>query len=377
MAHVAPTVEFNLHDLVGIRLLDPRPGDVRALIRQLGPLQRPLSAPPDLVIRFVERMPAAGTLRTLGMEEAAFSPDAFFVLRGKHKAQTRVRLSLEQPGQGPSEIVCESGLPAVPLLIPLINLIMVSKGVLPLHAAAFTYQGVGAVATGWSKGGKTEALLAFVAQGAHYVGDEWVYLPADDSRALGIPEPIRLWDWYLRQLPDLRGRLSRSDRLRLATLRAIVALHRRVPGMVPGRLARFLERQRYVDLDPRAIFPAERCALAGRFDRLFWMVTHDAPAIEVSPVSGQEIAGRMLHSLLYEWLPFMGWYRMYRFAFPDSRNELVETLEARLAALLAEALAGKPAYTVAHPYPVDLAALFAAMRSLLDDGVPPRGTHDR
>jgi len=342
--------------------------------RQLGPIQRPLSAPPDIVIRFVERMPVTGVLRTLGMGEAAFSADDFFVLRSKHKAQARVSLALDQAGRGPCAIVCESGLPAVPLLIPLINLAMVAKGVLPLHAAAFTYQGVGAVATGWSKGGKTEALLAFMVQGAQYVGDEWVYLPADDSRALGIPEPIRLWDWYLRQLPELRGRLSRGDRLRLAVLRGTAALHQRAPALVPGRLARFLERQRFADLDPRALFPAERCALAGRFDRLFWMVTHDAPAIDVSPVDAGEIARRMLHSLLYEWLPFMEWYRMYRFAFPDRRNDLVETLEERLTALLDEALVGKDAYTVAHPYPVDLAALFAAMRPLLGNGASGEGT---
>ncbi|GIV82274.1 MAG: hypothetical protein KatS3mg051_1628 [Anaerolineae bacterium] len=67
MTHTGGTVDFNLHDRVGIRLLDARPGDVRALARQLGSIQRPLSAPPDIVIRFVERMPAAGTLRTLGM----------------------------------------------------------------------------------------------------------------------------------------------------------------------------------------------------------------------------------------------------------------------------------------------------------------------
>ncbi len=368
MAQPAETVDFNLHDLVGIRLFDARPGDVRAVARQLGPIQRPLSAPPDIAIRFVERMSVTGTLRTLGMGEAAFSADEFFVLRSKHKAQARVSLALDQAGQGPCAIVCQTGLPAVPLLIPLINLTMAAKGVLPLHAAAFTYGGVGAVATGWSKGGKTEALLAFMAHGAQYVGDEWVYLPADDSRALGIPEPIRLWDWYLRQLPALRERLSRDDRLRLAALRGVAMLRRRVPALVPGRLARFLERQRYADLDPRALFPAERCALAGRFDRLFWMVTHDASTIEVVPVSTDEVARRMLHSLLYEWLPFMEWYRMYRFAFPDRRNELVETLEQRLTALLDEALVGKPAFVVAHPYPVDLQALFAAMRPLLEDG---------
>ncbi|MCZ7539846.1 MAG: hypothetical protein M5U29_08050 [Anaerolineae bacterium] len=368
MAGSQRTVDFNLHDLVGIRLHDPRPGDVRALARQLGPIQRPLSGPPDIAIRFVAQLPVNGSLRTLGLHEAAFSDDAFLILRSKHKAQARVRVDFQQIGAGPCEIVCESGLPAVPLLIPIVNLTMLSKGVLPLHAAAFTYNGTGVVTTGWSKGGKTEALLAFAARGAAYVGDEWLYLTGDGRRAFGIPEPIRVWDWYLRQLPAVAARVGRGNRLRLAALRGITALHGRAPRVVPGRAARFLERQRYADLHPRDLFPAERLALSGSPDKVVWVVSHDAPAITVVPIEPGEIARRMVHSLHYEWLPFMAWYQMYRFAFPGARNELIEGLEARLATLLEQVLAGKPAYVVAHPYPVDLAALFEAMRPLIEDG---------
>ena len=374
MASSQRTVDFNLHDLVGIRLHDPRPGDVRALARQLGPIQRPLSGPPDLAIHFVAQLPVNGSLRTLGLHEAAFSDDAFLVLRSKHKAQARVRVDFQQIGAGPCEIVCESGLPAVPLLIPIVNLTMLSKGVLPLHAAAFTYNGTGVVTTGWSKGGKTEALLAFMARGAAYVGDEWLYLTGDGRRAFGIPEPIRVWDWYLRQLPDVQARVGRGDRLRLAVLRGIAVLHQRAPRAVPGRAARFLERQRYADLHPRDLFPAERLALSGAPDKVVWVVSHDAQEVTVAPIEAGEIARRMVHSLHYEWLPFLAWYQMYQFAFPGARNELIESLEARLAALLDQVLAGKPAYVVAHPYPVDLVALFEAMRPLVEVGASGEGS---
>lgn len=374
MAGSQQTVDFNLHNLVGIRLHDPRPGDVRALARQLGPIQRPLSGPPDIAIHFVTQLPVNGSLRTLGLQEAAFSDDAFLILRSKHKAQARVRVDFRQIGAGPCEIVCESGLPAVPLLIPIINLTMLSKGVLPLHAAAFTYNGTGVVTTGWSKGGKTEALLAFAARGAAYVGDEWLYLTGDGRRAFGIPEPIRVWDWYLRQLPGVRARVGWGDRLRLAALRGIAALHQRAPRVVPGRAARFLERQRYTDLHPRDLFPAERLALAGAPDIVVWVVSHDAQEVTVAPIEAGEIARRMVHSLHYEWLPFLAWYQMYQFAFPGARNELIESLEARLAALLDQVLAGKPAYVVAHPYPVDLAALFEAMRPLVEAGARGEST---
>jgi len=54
----------------------------------------------------------------------------------------------------------------VPHLLAVINLTALAKGVLPLHASAFTYRGLGVLATGWAKGGKTETLLEFAWLGA-------------------------------------------------------------------------------------------------------------------------------------------------------------------------------------------------------------------
>ncbi len=186
------TSDFDLHGIVGIRLLNATPGDIAAVNRQLGPINKPLTRTPDIVIRFVDRLSFSSPVRYLGLDDAGFTDDAFLVFRGKHQARIRVQIPFDQIGNSQCEIVCESGVPAVPLLLPILNLTAISKGVLPLHASALIYDGKGILLTGWAKGGKTETLLAFAANGAEYVGDEWVYLSSDGQHMYGIPEPIRV-----------------------------------------------------------------------------------------------------------------------------------------------------------------------------------------
>src|SRR5215211_113168 len=50
--------------------------------------------------------------RYLGLADAAFTDDAFLVLRGRHKSRVRVAVPLHRIGTG-CEIVCERGLSAV------------------------------------------------------------------------------------------------------------------------------------------------------------------------------------------------------------------------------------------------------------------------
>lgn len=357
-------IDFDLHGLAGVRLVDADARDVATVGRQLGELRRPLGREPDIVLRFVDRLPLRGRLRYLGLDDAAFTDDAFLVLRSRHKAPARVQLPLDRVG-GQIEIVCERGLPAVPLLIPILNLTVLANGVLPLHASAFLHEGVGVVTTGWSKGGKTEALLAFAAHGASYVGDEWVYVAAGGSRVHGIPEPVRLWDWHLRQLPHVRERIGRGNRLRVALLaRGADAASgvRRPRGL--GRLARralpLLERQLGADVPPELVFAAAADGVP--FDRLFLMVSHDAPEITVEDVDPVEVADRMEHSLQYERASLTAYYRKFRFAFPGVTSPVLEEADERERTLLRQIFEGKPAWAVGHPYPVSLEDLYAAMR---------------
>jgi hypothetical protein len=360
-------VDFDLHGLAGIRLLDPSPTDVAAVGRQLGLAHVQLEREPDVVIRFVDRLATGSRIRFVGLGEAAFTDDAFLVLRSKHKAPARVEIAFTQIG-APVEIVCERGLPAVPFLIPILNLTVLARGVLPLHASAFVHRGTGVVATGWSKGGKTEALLAFAAHGGRYVGDEWVYVTDDGSRVHGIPEPIRIWGWHLRQLPQHEALVSRGDRTRLRAIELVLGSERalrrvragRRPSHALTRLAPLLRSQHFVDIDPARLFGrvGEQSA---PFDRLFFLVSSDAPDITVEPVDPLDVAKRMVFSLQHERLDLKAAYLKYRFAFPEAVNPFVEQVERLERRALDRAFAGKPAFVVHHPYPCSLESLYDAM----------------
>ena len=288
-------------------------------------------------------------------------------MRSRHKTPARVEIDFSQIGES-VEIVCERGLPAVPLLIPILNLAVLARGVVPLHASAFVHRGTGVVATGWSKGGKTEALLAFATRGARYVGDEWVYLAGDGSRVHGIPEPIRIWGWHLRQLPQYEALVGRAARTRLRAIELFLGSERALrrvkagkrPSQALARLAPLLGRQLFVDIEPERLFGpvGEQSA---PFDRLFFLMSSDEPDIAVEPVDPREVGKRMVFSLQHERLDFTAAFLKYRFAFPAAANPFIERVEDLERTALTRAFAGKPAFLVRHPYPCSLASLFEAM----------------
>lgn len=363
------STEFDLHGIVGVRVLDARPADAAVVARQLGPLPRRLERDPDIVIRFVDRIETGSRLRFLGAREIGWTDDALYVLKSR-KESAMVRIPMDRIG-GPCELVCERGLPAVPFLIAILNLTALVNGALPLHAGAFELDGRGVLVTGWSKGGKTELLMAAAGAGARYVGDEWVYLTAD-GQMHGIPEPVRLWDWHLAQLPEVRRTLGASDRLKLAAIPALGRAERAMPGVVrrsaPGRLLHrampVLEGQLHVDLPPDRLF-GELGSLSERLDHVLFVVAAAGPDITVGPIAPEEVARRMVFSLLHERLDLAALYQQARFAFPGLVNRHLEAAEAIQRERLLKILADRPAHVVTHPYPVDLEALLDAVRPVL------------
>jgi hypothetical protein len=361
--------DFDLHGLAGIRVIDGSERDVAAVAAQLGPLPRHLDRAPDIVIRFVDRIDHRARLRYLGARETGWSEEGFFVLRSR-KQPVVVRVPMAEIG-GACEILAERGVPAIPFLIAILNLTVLGNGALPLHAAAFELDGVGTLVTGWSKGGKTELLMGAVGAGARYIGDEWVYLTTDGTMR-GIPEPVRLWDWHLDQLPAARAHLAAGDRLKLSGIHALRRLDRATPRRLrpfpPNRLLNrampILEGQLHVDLAPDRLF-GPLGALIGSVDRVLLTVSAAGPETTVEPIEPGEVARRMAASLAYERDDLTLLFHQARYADPDLRNEHLETFDARQRELLGQILVGRPAWIVTHPYPVDLAALFDAVRHVL------------
>jgi NAD(P)-dependent dehydrogenase (short-subunit alcohol dehydrogenase family) len=362
-------VDFDLHGLAGVRVEDGTPADVDVVARQLGPLPRRLGREPDITIRFVDRLEPSTRLRYLGARDAGWADDGFYVLRSRKKP-AMVRLPINQIGE-PCEIVCERGLPAVPYLIAMLNLAVLTNGALPIHAAAFELDGRGVLVTGWSKGGKTELLMAATRAGARYIGDEWVYLTAD-GQMFGIPEPVRLWDWHLDQLPEVRRRLGRTDRVKLRLLPlagrfdAAVprAVRRSLPGRTLSRAVPVIDMQRHVDLPPERLF-GPLGPQTGRLDHVLFVVAAAGDSITVEDVDPSDVARSMQFSLLHERLDLATLYLQARFAFPDLANPHLDGAETVQRARLTSFLAGRPAHRIVHPYPVDFAAFLDAARRVL------------
>lgn len=360
-------VEFDIYGMAGVRLINPSPADAEAVTRQLGPLHAVLEGEPDITIQFVEEIPTP-TLNYLGLDFVGFDEEGLYILKSK-KARAKVRIPFEQIGQ-PLEILCETGLRRVPLLTAVINLAMIRKGHIPLHAAGFEYHGAGVLVTGWSKGGKTEALLSFADHGARYVGDEWVFLSADGQRMFGLTEPIHVWDWQTKYLTRIKPPVKREKKILFKMIRSLDRVNRMLsrrgwnrafPLKILDEAMPAFKRQLHVTLPPQTIFEKEKLRRGAPVDKIFYVGSWNRPEIRVEPFDAREIAGRMAHSNRFELMPFFEYYHAFRFAFPERENPFLETVHERHAELLLRALEGKEAYRVLHPYPVSLTELFRSM----------------
>ena len=367
---MSASVDFDLHGFVGIRLLEPQQRDVEVVTRQIGPLTGVLDREPDITIRFVDELPEAGRLTYAGWPDCAASEDDFYLLRGRAGVAARTLLPVQDVG-GRCDIVTERRAGPVPHLLAIINLTALAHGVLPLHASAFTYRGAGVLATGWAKGGKTETLLAFAARGADYVGDEWIYL-TPDGQMHGVPEPIRLWHWHVRQLPELRAGLPVTTKSRLGVLPSVATSAASLAATLRGpaasvlrRAAPVIARQAYVQVPPAQLFGDDAIALHGRLDHLLLVTSHDRDDVELRAIDGSAVAARMEASLAEERDQFLQMYRQFRFLFPDRRSAVVEEAPALERDLLAARLGGRAAHQLSHPYPVRLDALVPAVEQIL------------
>ncbi len=206
-------VDFDLHGLIGVRLVDPSSRDVAAVRQQLGVTRQPLSREPDITLRFVKHL-LMPPLRHLGFKKLGFTDNALFVFEdGAHGR--KVRIPFAQLGRK-CEILCESGLQSVPLLKPILALTAQAKGFASVHASAFVHNGVGVLMAGWAESGKTTALLGFATRGAELIGEDWVLVSRDGQKMCGLPTMIKLSSSHLETVPQVRRTIKRSSLLQLA-----------------------------------------------------------------------------------------------------------------------------------------------------------------
>ncbi len=364
-------MDFDLYDLVGIRVVSRRAEDCSLVAKALGPIRKQLSRTPDIIVRFVDQLETETPLCLVGGHDCGFSGQQFFVVRGKNKSSVRVLVPFEEIG-GRCEIVCESGLQSIPLLIEIINLTALQRGAIPLHASAFEYNGHGVLCAGWAQGGKTETLLGFMANGARYIGDEWVYVQEDSM--FGIPEPMHVWDWHVDDLPHFRQRLDWRDRMKMRCLRIAAGsmnmvitakpMNRLFPGRTTQRLISLLNRQRYLEVLPNRIFDTLVTDPSGHLDHVLLVMSHDSPEYRVESIDVDFVIKSLTSALEQERSHLLEKYRMFCFAFPGRQNPRIPAAVGKELELLTARLGHLPASIVYHPYPMSPARLFETIAPL-------------
>jgi hypothetical protein len=372
-------VDFDIHGLVGVRLVAPSPTNVAAVSAQIGPPSSRVLRRPDIVVRYVDRL-SAGTVRYVDLGKTA-SSKAGFIVFPEGEGEGKVSIPFEHIGSD-CEIFCERRVGWIPLLIPIINLTALKKHrCAPIHASAFVHEGTGVLVTGWVKSGKSEALLAFSQYGATYVGGEWVLLSCDGNTMYGLPGTFRMWEWQRRRLSHLQNIGGNAGTVRL--IRFLDAIQRAMPkGLAsfgPMKLLcegmPALRRQLNFRVEPKSIFGGRCGRLTGHPDKIFIGMVHSDERVLIEPAEPATVADQLTCAMEFELTSLMSHYRAFKFAFPGMRNEFLEKVHNLLRDALRQALAAKEIYVLYHPYPVSFHDLYQAMQKLLVSS-PAVAAHD-
>lgn len=363
------TTVLALDERVALRVVDATAAELRAVAHQTGLSKGSQDTDPALSVRYVDELPLDGPLRLVGPTMGC-TTTAVVMLPPASRPGPRTLVPILSVG-GRTEVLCERGATTVPLLMDLLNASATQAGLLPLHAGCFVRDGLGTVVTGWSKGGKTETMLGVLAADpqTRFVGDEWVYVDGPARLVLGSAHPMRVWDWQLQQLPELRARLPRRELRRFAVIRRLERLHaswpaggrRLPPAKLLAGLMPLLQSRHGAYVEPAHLFGADRLAIRAGFDRLVQVESWASPTTTHVGADAAHVAARMTWSLRHERRELTEAYDGFRYVNPGASNPWLDALDGLEERLLTAAFNGIPAVEVRHPYPVDIAALAAVV----------------
>ncbi|MBK7377991.1 MAG: hypothetical protein IPJ03_03140 [Ignavibacteriales bacterium] len=363
---------YDLHGIVRLRLVNPSDKDLKKFNTAFGEYQCQTENEPDIKITFVNKIDTP-LLTYIGLNNAAFDENGFYIL-STGRNQLKVKIPFDKIGED-FEIVCESGTPEIPMLRHFINLIFLKKNYIPLHASAFRFNDQTALVMGWSKGGKTESLLAFANNEAEYIGDETVIISQDGKTIFGIPVSVCVWEWQFEQIPKLLTKLPNQKIMLFGLIHFFDALYKFLkksflknsfPTKVLAEAMPAFKRQLNIRVEPKTVFKTRMLKSKLSLDHIILIMSHDNDEIKVENCSIDEVIDRMINSQNYEIASFVEQYLTFKYAFPNLKNELLENIGTKQMALLNEAFKNKTAHKVVHPYPVSFEKLFNNMKIIFE-----------
>lgn len=370
----APVVDFDVHGLVGVRVLDADPSDLQIVSRDVGVSGSLEGHDPDVIVCFVDEL-SPPPLTLIDGGTTAYAWDGVYFLDAPGGAP--VAHVKQGEGWGQALIVCRRGARSVPTLATCVDLVALSKGWVGLHASAWVIGGCGILAAGWPGSGKTGALLAACDHGARPIGDERILLASSGATMAGVGRPIVGHDWHLPQLspPTIGGHpVRRAMAKATPTLTSLAdRLGNRLGPGRPARAARKavarLRRALDVEVSQARLSPGGGAPSVARPDALILLETHRDGVIVTRRIDPVTAAERLASQVEAELLPALRTQLAFEYALEGDGWSGIRRAPARAARLLASATRNVPCFIVRHPYPCSLDRLHEAISELAPE--PP------
>lgn len=239
-------------------------------------------------------------------------------------------------------------------LLPWINVLLPSAGVLPIHASAFRLKSTNILYAGFAHSGKTGLLMAAAAAGAKVIGDECIWLTTGGQlQGLNLPMEVQLK--YLKEFPVFVKRIPAADLQKAKGFKRLAAAVR----TIHPRFGEKLSKRARMTLPFDALFDGSPSR--GRLDTLLLSTPCSSRSIELASVTKDEAVARLLEIQLAEFRPILNRYAEYRYHVPGTRNAWLDALTEALRPALEQALGKIPCFLVRHPYPVTAKDLLHAI----------------
>lgn len=197
----------------------------------------------------------------------------------------------------------------------------------------------------------------------------------------GLPTPMQLNANHMSLPPEYRARLDLRTRrlwmmsslLRLERWALVNSSARSVAGRACARLRASLMAGLTARVSPERLFGAAAQLGAGAPDVVLFTRSRESAGVAATPIRSTDLVRRLVPLLEFEWSEFDRYYQLFRAAFPNRRNELIERRSRHLESGLLAALRGKPTYEISYRSPVPLDELFRVVSPLISSNGPSIG----
>jgi len=353
MSPSPPAVRYRLRGGVSVEIGGASDSRLRAFERWAPASRDRGEGEADLVLRIVSGALSKERDRPV-RGHALRACDAGLIIR---RAGVTFVLPLDRIGLG-LEVECRGGLPPPSVLRPLVNLLALARGSLPVHAAGLEQDG-GVLVSGSSGAGKTSMMLAGLAEGARFLCSEWALIDPAGGRIHGANEPVRIRSHHLATWPELADLPGAASVVRARLLGAV--------GGLLGRWGQPVVRRAYVDVQPAALSKEPPLYEPVPLRRLMVLLRRGSVEGCGAAMTPADVVAQMVRLAMHDYREVVSLYGAHRFAFPDRPSPFLERLEETLAEHFVRALAGVTIQRIALPASATAEKLRDSWRKLGSD----------